>query len=449
MIYQNRYDTITKCDIDERGEVRMRTLLEILNNARLRRTIAMTLAIVVVFTTTYGLVLPAITLEVDTPKESAGMLFEGSNDETDCEESTDGMPDPGETASLDDAEPSGAAEASDSEEPSGAAEVSGAAEASDGEDVAGTVAFDAMTTGKIHGEEVTMQIHVETDADTFPEGTEMTAETVTKKKILNSISEAVDDEVEQIHAVNVIFTDPNGQEVQPAEDHELSVLLASDSIPADCEPVVVQYIDRDTVEELESEQVDLSDDPRMEMDADEAVAFTTDASPVFALVETEETEQAEPAGEPTVGPAGETEETAGEPDFSPATGALDTEETGEDIAPTEEASPEGDPEQAQTSDALEVLKGVLGSLPSAWSDGAGGEAWAGEQFPELPFDGAAAQPQTGGILEEMKNVLGSMLLVCFDGESTDWVNGWEVTMKVHVEAEKDAFPRGLSWRFPP
>ncbi len=61
-------------------EKKLRELFDRLVENRLRRAIALTLAIIVTFTTTYALVLPAITLEKDTAETMSGVSM-GDNEQ--------------------------------------------------------------------------------------------------------------------------------------------------------------------------------------------------------------------------------------------------------------------------------------------------------------------------------------------------------------------------------
>ena len=158
---------------------------------RMRRAIALTLAIIVTFTTTYALVLPAITLEKDTAETMSGVDMGGNEQNGDTSTSSEK-----EESSKDD---------SDSSE-------------------ADTVSFDAEAKNE-DGETETL-VHVEADANAFPEGTTMEASVVTDQDVIDSITEATEGEVVAVRAVDLTFTDKNGETVQPAEGSQVSVALS-------------------------------------------------------------------------------------------------------------------------------------------------------------------------------------------------------------------------------
>ena len=121
-------------------EKKLRELINKLLENRMRRAVALVLAIIVTFTTTYTLVLPAITLEKDTAETMSGVSLGGNEQD-------------GVTSALKDAEDSDDSGLDDSNNE--------------------TVAFDAEAKNE-DGETETL-VHVETDVNAFPEGTTMEA----------------------------------------------------------------------------------------------------------------------------------------------------------------------------------------------------------------------------------------------------------------------------------
>ena len=250
--------------------------------SRTKRAVALVLAIIVTFSTTYSMVLPAITLEKNTAETTPGISMGGNEQERDT------------SASSEEKDPQNA-------------------------DDTDTVSFDAAAKNG-DGETETL-VHVEADAGAFPEGTTMEASVVTDQDVIDSIADVAEGEVVAVHAVDLTFTDESGETVQPAKGSQVSVTLSpgegdlSDAqngeIDSDSakqieenigeeasagqgtETTVVQY-----TEEKGAEPVETSDDiafrvePENGLDQDNAVSFDMaeqsddQASQTFAIVET-------------------------------------------------------------------------------------------------------------------------------------------------------------------
>ena len=249
------------------------------------------------------------------------------------------------------------------------------------DDPSETVSFDAEAKND-DGKTETL-VHVEADAGTFPDGTTMEASVVTDQDVIDSIMDSAEGQVVAVHAVDLTFTDENGETVQPAEGSQVSVTLspgeggssdpqkeeaAADSEdlkrvetlsesagrngddsgedPADgqnteqqtTETTVVQYSEDKGVEAVETnEDVSFRVEPENDMDRDTAVSFDMaeqagdPESQTYAIVETvtetnvkednftEETDQTNSA--PSDGGAGpEAEKPAPEEEAVPAEG---------------------------------------------------------------------------------------------------------------------------------
>ena len=267
-------------------EKKLREFFDKLLENRMRRAVALVLAIIVTFTTTYTLVLPAITLEKDTAETMSGVSLGGNEQDGDTSTSTES--EDSDDSGLDD---------SNNE----------------------TVAFDAEA--KNEDGETEALVHVEADVDTFPEGTTMEATVVTDQGVIDSIAEAAEGEVVAVHAVDLKFTDENGETVQAAEGSQLNVTLspgegvsssaqneenASDSLNQteeskgeevfanhSTETTVVQYTEDKGAETVETnDDVTFQVEPENDLDQDNAVSFdmgeqTGDQeSQTFAVVET-------------------------------------------------------------------------------------------------------------------------------------------------------------------
>ena len=305
----------------------MNKLIDFVIRGKGRRSVAFALAVFITFTTSYALILPAITLEKDTADSTPGISMGGN--EQDGDTSTD----PG------------------SEDPS-------AGDSDEKDTDADTVAFDAEA--KNESGETEALVHVETNTGTFPEGTTLEASMVTDQDVIDSIAGSAAGEVVAVHAVDLTFTDENGETVQPAEGSQVSVTLSagggaasdpqnedtspapagqpegSDEAEASDQPVtettVVQYTEDSGAEPVEtSEQVSFEVEPENDLDQDSAVSFDMNEqagsgdTQTYAIVETvaeddvtEEdfTDEAEETGPVGAGPAPE-EALPEEPEISP------------------------------------------------------------------------------------------------------------------------------------
>lgn len=262
---------------------KMRDIFNLLAENRMHQAIALTLAVVVTFSTTYALVLPAVTLEKDIAETMAGInMSRNEQDEA----------------------PSASSETDDSND--------GVSTGSDTE----TVAFDAEAKNEA-GETETL-VHVEADAGTFPQGTTMEATVVTDQDVIDSIAESAEGEVIAVHAVDLSFTDENGEPVQPAADSQVSVTLsAGEEIPSDSqdedgagndastdqntETAVMQYTGKGGAEQIETNtDISFQVEPETDLDQDNAVSFDLSEQTVdqdaqtYAIVETISEETAAP-----------------------------------------------------------------------------------------------------------------------------------------------------------
>lgn len=235
---------------------------------RIRRAIALALAVVVTFTTTYSLVLPAITLEKETAETMSGINLGGNEQGGDVSASSPG----------------------------------------DDSGDAGTVSFDAEA--KNDDGETESLVHVEADEGAFPEGTTMEASAVTDQEVIDSITESAEGDVVAVRAVDLTFSDENGDTVHPAEGSRVSVTISTgdgnttedlagetsgDDAPdgQTTETTVVQYSEENGAEQIETnEEVSLQVEPENDLNVDSAVSFDISeqtgeqGSQTYAIVET-------------------------------------------------------------------------------------------------------------------------------------------------------------------
>ena len=79
----------------------------------------------------------------------------------------------------------------------------------------GPVVFEASTD--------TVTVHVEAEQNAFPEGTNMAVTDVEDEETTRVISDAVEGQVRGIRAVDITFTDAEGQEIEPSRPIRVSM----------------------------------------------------------------------------------------------------------------------------------------------------------------------------------------------------------------------------------
>lgn len=130
----------------------------------------------------------------------------------------------------------------------------------------------------------------------FPEGTTMQVEKVKEKEVKDAVVKAVDEntpedkkeEVVRIQAVNITFLDPEGNEIQPQK--EIKVTMSSDLVKETKEPVLVHIDDKgkgEVVDQMTEKQVEKFESERDKALDEKEIAFQTDAFSVYAIVGTE------------------------------------------------------------------------------------------------------------------------------------------------------------------
>ena len=330
-----------------------------LNKAR--RTIALVLALIVTFSATYLMVLPAVTLEKDVASTMTGLDL--GNDSSSGAYSSD---------STVDAESSGEAEDETDPEDSSEGPVSDASRANTDEADAEeeTVSFDAEVRDMTVGEPRTMQVHVEAEAGAFPEGTSMEAEPVTSEEVIETLIDAVEGEVSTVHAVNISFSDENGETIPPEDGYQVNVTLSSTAVAAeDQQTAVVQYTDPEggdaaqpgaAAEEVEPQQeVGLQVEPEIDLDTGNAVTVPLeggDGQVILGILEMEEPDAQETdAGDETDAADAQTDTTGDETDAGDVQTETTGDETDVDDIQTETAGDETDPSDSRNEEAPDPL----------------------------------------------------------------------------------------------
>lgn len=195
------------------------------------------LAGVIVFVTTYALILPAITIDKDTALDEPGMEVVLQESETAPDGETE-PPDDSETTEPESTEP----------------------------------ALPAVTLEESVGD---VSVKVDADEGVFPADTSMILSSVEDKDAISSIEDAVEDPVKQVQAMEVAFQNADGETVEPQDKFTLTVEPAKTD--DDTSQVVVTLDEKGKAAIAESEK----DEPVELLILPEEV-------PVVAVVETQE-----------------------------------------------------------------------------------------------------------------------------------------------------------------
>ncbi len=255
--------------------------------------VVVSLACIVVFITTYALILPAITMDRDEAKSQGGIFWEESQDAEETVASADeqGTAQDGilsaEEASLNAESDMDEEYVSDGYEENSSDNYksdTAAVEEQAGTDISGEE--NSVEEGSLNPEAVSerpaatfdevagdVTVHVEAPEGAFPAGTTMKVEPVAEEQVIDAVQEAVEESVTKVSAVNIIFLDVLGNEIEPKA--EIRVSMSSSVMESVEQPVIVHVDEKGVGETVESEQVD------------GAVVFESDRFSVYVLVETE------------------------------------------------------------------------------------------------------------------------------------------------------------------
>ncbi|MBQ5959065.1 MAG: Cna B-type domain-containing protein [Firmicutes bacterium] len=122
-----------------------------------------------------------------------------------------------------------------------------------------------------------IKVTVSAPEGAFPAGTTMTAVIVEDEEILTAASEAVEGEARSIYAVDIIFRDVDGTEIEPLQPVRVSM---SSAVVKEAEAIEVVHVDDEGLAEVVSQAEDAET-------ADDEVVFDTDGFSVYVIVETE------------------------------------------------------------------------------------------------------------------------------------------------------------------
>lgn len=273
------------------GSYAMRDILKRLFRESYKRSrwmsVLYTLAVIVVFVTTYALIIPAITMT--RTERVLDCHFPVHQHTEDCYEEGEagtlrlvcGMADyvlHTHNADCYDADGNLVCPLPEITEPLSAVYTSGSAIALKVEQHVHTsscfrdVPLQAVDTIRFTGRTEMMRVSVEADPDAFPEGTEMIVRDVLEPAVLDTIAEAVEGEIVYVHAVNITFL-YGGTAIEPARPIRVTMSLREEQEEAQ---QAVVHMDRDGgVSVVEQED-----------SAEREVVFEADRFSVYAIVGT-------------------------------------------------------------------------------------------------------------------------------------------------------------------
>ena len=243
------------------------------------------LACIVVFITTYALILPAITMDRDEAQSQGGISWEGMQEEEETVASADAQgADQDGILSAEEANLIAGSELDVSEEQA-EMDVVGE-ENSAGEGTLNPEAASERPAAIFDEVAGDVTVHVEAPEGAFPVGTTMKVEPVADEQVMDAVQSAVEDPVTKVSAVDIIFLDASGNEIEPAAEIKVSM---SSTVMENVEQPVIVHVDEEGVgETVESEQVD------------GAVVFESDRFSVYVIVGTSlETEITLPGSDDT------------------------------------------------------------------------------------------------------------------------------------------------------
>lgn len=230
------------------------------------------LACIVVFITTYALILPAITMDRDEAQSQGGISWEDMQEAEETVASADAQgADQDGILSAEEANLIAGSELDVSEEQA-EMDVVGE-ENSAGEGTLNPEAASERPAAIFDEVAGDVTVHVEAPEGAFPVGTTMKVEPVEDAQVMDAVQSAVEDPVTKVSAVDIIFLDASGNEIEPAAEIKVSM---SSTVMENVEQPVIVHVDEEGVgETVESEQVD------------GAVVFESDRFSVYVIVGTE------------------------------------------------------------------------------------------------------------------------------------------------------------------
>ncbi len=235
-------------------------------NAKHKKTV-LTLIALVVFVTTYVLIMPATSISKETAEEEAGItLNEFSENQSEGEE----------TVSEDDSELNNKQESINEEYKEVVNSNEQVIQESEEEPAEETKTSPVLSYPAVSFEETIenfVTVKAEAEEGTFPEGTTMVLTPVEQEEVIDTVKETVEGTVKHIVAVDITFKDVNGNEIEPLK--QINVTMSAPSVE-DTTATEVVHIDNEgngtLVEQEES--------------AEDEVIFNTDTFSVYVIAYT-------------------------------------------------------------------------------------------------------------------------------------------------------------------
>ena len=201
----------------------------------------------VVFVTTYLLIMPAVSMNRDSAEQEPGLTLSESSESNEQEALNEE-----DTETIDETGDSSISETEEETEPSP------------------VLSYPAVTFEETIENFVTVKAAAE--EGTFPEGTTMILTPVEQEEVIDTVKETVEGTVKHIVAVDITFKDVNGNEIEPLK--QINVTMNAPSVE-DTTATEVVHIDNEgngtLVEQEES--------------AEDEVIFNTDSFSVYVIVE--------------------------------------------------------------------------------------------------------------------------------------------------------------------
>ncbi len=250
-----------------------------------RKKLLTALAMLVVFVTTYALIIPAITIDKDRAKEEPGIEIveetQNTVDESIGEEMTESSDQPTQEDLIEPVleEPTGKSDRKDEEVDFDTDELEVWDDVTEEDQDTEEISMPEMTLKTDLDELEKSEILVEAEAGSLPEGTRLEVKQVKEKKVLKAIEDAVDTEeiVDSIVAYDISFISPEGEKIEPEKDVRVS--MKSPEVE-DASDTLVVHVEDDTLYTSVVDQVD-------EETKEDEVVFESDEFSVYGFVFTQ------------------------------------------------------------------------------------------------------------------------------------------------------------------
>ena len=250
---------------------------ERLFNSKRNKRLFYTLACIVVFVTTYMLVLPALTIDEQTAIDDPAIDNSTLNQEEATINELETVADPFEIEQEREAALNGSEDGNTEE-----SDTITVVEVTEQEETEEPVDFSETEQNSdllyFYDDSTSITVYVEAPLSAFPEGTYMVVTPINSNDVLDAVNNTLDNSnVKRVEAVDITFYDKDGNEIEPLT--EIKVSLVSDLIKDSKETTVVHIDD-----EGEGKIVEQSD----EETKDDEVKFESKDFSTYVVVETGE-----------------------------------------------------------------------------------------------------------------------------------------------------------------